>query len=365
MAFLFDIILVFTIVISILAFIIFILFKISYRIKKPTNSINRLNKKFKANSNSQYWDPASYIDTNKIEENLKKNNEKYVKFCKKRLFNNILYYFFLLIPIVSLILLIYSGYYKDINNFKLIFLISMPFIFFKFYIKFLSVDLIKNQIAKKHNWLYDPETNYLRWSFIKKKFPEIFLKGDKNQNLEDQFWGKYEFEGRSLDFTLGLFHYTVESGSGKNRRSHTFHRNYFIMKLPKKLKTRFFLYPEGFFSKIGDFFTKKEINTESIEFNKTFAFSYNGKKDQKALEIVKTLSQAVQENLIRMSKENKGISVLFGDDAIVFDAKGPILKKFKTNLLKSDEISEKDISNLDNKIQKMIKIGLDMSKYLD
>jgi hypothetical protein len=237
----------------------------------------------------------------------------------------------------------------------------------------LGKDLIKLQIANENNWLYEPNQDPNLWQNYANQFPEIFKKGEKNQNLEDIFWGALKNGENYNYFVSGLFHYTTTSRDSKGRRHDTIHtNNFFAIKLPKKLNSRFYLYPENTFSKIGNFFTKKEINTESIKFNKTFAFSYNGSKGEKALEIVKTLSPRVQEELLRFNDNNKkknsfhgGISVLFVDDIVLFSSSGPLISKLKTNFLKSIVISLDDKEILSKQITEAINITSQMSKYLD
>lgn len=227
--------------------------------------------------------------------------------------------------------------------------------------KKLGVDLVKLQIAKEKNWIYDPHKNSPKWRQLKDNFPEIFKKGNKNRYVEDQYWG----DVKNTQFHMGLFSYTVETGSGKNKSSTTYHKNYFAMKLEKPLKSRFFLYPENTFSKIGNFFTKKEINTESIEFNKQFAFSYNGSKGEKAQEIVKTLSPAVQQELLDMNKKKGDFEVLFVNNCIVFLFDGKLLPKPKTNFRKSLKVAKEDKQIIEKQINELITIGSKIYSYLD
>jgi hypothetical protein len=233
------------------------------------------------------------------------------------------------------------------------------------YYKNLAIDLVKAQIAKDNHWLYDPGHDNGKWRSLSQYFPEIFQKGNKSQYVEDQFWGVFDKNNKQTHFNTGRFSYTVESGSGKNRRSTTYHKTYYIFSIPKNLKSRFFLYPENTFSKIGNFFSKKEINTESIEFNKTFAFSYNGQKGDKALHIVKTLSPAIQERLINLAKEKRNLSILFAHNTISFCFDGYMLNKTKTNFEKKIELAPEDRKSVEGQIDFLVNISFEMSNYLD
>jgi len=230
-------------------------------------------------------------------------------------------------------------------------------------------DLIKSQIAKAKGWTYNPSQNaVLRFDYAT-LFKEIFRKGDESQVFEDIFWGRVKKGIKHHQFVAGNFEYYTVSRGSKGRKHRTKHtENFFAIKLPQKIKTRFYIYPEGLFSKIGNFFTKKELNTESNTFNKTFAFKYNGSKDEKAMEIVKVLSPRVQEELVRLNEsgKNKGVSVLFSSDTVIFSFKGALLGKMKTDFVfKSTELHPDDTRLIEERLDKLIDISTEIVKYLD
>lgn len=224
------------------------------------------------------------------------------------------------------------------------------------FIRSISTDLIKLSLAKKYGWVYDPQYDLTRTKIFVQKIPEIFNKGNRSQQVEDQFWGTYQH----IPFNTGLFEYTIKSG----KNSRTVKNHYFAIKLPSKVKARFHLYKEGVFSKLGNLFTDKEINTESIEFNKTFAFSYNGKKDEKALHIVSTLTPAVQERLLEMYKKNDLLEVLFVDDTVFFLFDGVLLPKIKTDFRKSLNLADEDSRELEAKLQQVLIVAKEMTKAI-
>ncbi len=235
----------------------------------------------------------------------------------------------------------------------------------KSYYKNLAIDLVKAQIAKDSHWLYDPENDNAKWKQLSSYFPEIFQKGNKSQYVEDQFWGVFDKNSKQTHFNTGRFSYTIESGSGKNRHSTTYHKHYFIFAIPKELKSRFHLYPENIGSKIGNFFKKKEINTESIQFNKTFAFSYNGDKGDKALHIVKTLSPAIQEKIISLANEKKDTQILFAHNTITFCFEGYMLNNPKTNFEKELKLAPEDKESIETQMNYLIDISTEMTRFLD
>lgn len=169
-----------------------------------------------------------------------------------------------------------------------------------------------------------------------------------------------------FNFYTGLFSYDIETRDSKGRtQTTTYKRHFFAIKLDKSIKARFFLYPENVFSKIGNLFTKKEINTESIEFNRTFAFSYDGRKNESAFDIVKVLSPSLQLKLLDLNKRKKDMNVLFMNECVFFDFRGKLLKKMDTNLLKDIEISQKDKDLIKNELNNLIEISREVVDCLD
>ncbi|PLW80438.1 hypothetical protein C0585_02475 [Candidatus Woesearchaeota archaeon] len=245
------------------------------------------------------WDPVS-VDENNIRNNVSKLEsklEKYKKNPSSLRRNYYLFFFFgLLGSFASAFLMIF---YEPYFMWGIV-LSMIPFSVLASKYHSLGKDLIKLQIARENGWLYDPNNHYNRWSKYAKAFPEIYRQGNQGQYLDDRFWGKVS----NNDFHCGNFTYQVRKKSGKKSHTRTYHTYYFIFPLKKRIASRFLLYGENIFSKIGNFFTKKEINTESIEFNKIFAFSYNGRKDEHAINIVKSLSPAIQEKLIHLKKNS-------------------------------------------------------------
>jgi len=235
--------------------------------------------------------------------------------------------------------------------------------------KKIGKDLIKLQIAQSKGWIYNPSKNSMLWIEYAGIFREIFSKGDESQNFEDIFWGSVKKGLKTHQFVAGNFEYYIVSRDSKGRKHRSKHEeNFFIIHLPKDIKTRFFIYPENIFSKIGNFFTKKEVNTESNKFNKTFAFKYNGSKDEKAMEIVKILSPRVQEELIKLNESDKtrGLNVLFSKNSVVFLFKGPMINKMKTDFIfKSTELHQDDVKFIEDRLDTLTDISTEIVKYLD
>lgn len=122
--------------------------------------------------------------------------------------------------------------------------------------------------------------------------------------------------------------------------------------------------PDSVGGKIVNFFTRKNIDTESAEFNQAFDVYYAGKKDEKALEIVKTLSPALQTNLIKLLEHEK-FSLMFRQDVVIFMMDGVLLKKMKTNFFRDVKLHPADKEFIENRINTILDISSEMVEYLD
>ena len=317
---------------------------------------------------STVWDPALEVNLDTIRTNSAKIEAKYLQLQKnpKKIKNQFLLAYSILIIgiIIGVLILITTGSFQV--TFFLIFFLSFPIFFLHSSYKSLSVDIIKLQIAEQKSWVYNPEHDRTKWSSLRRVFPEIFTEGNENQYVEDQFWGTTKVKNKAFHFHSGLFSYDVVTRDSKGRRhTTTYKKHYISLYTPKKLKCRFHLHPEGAFSKIGNIFTKKEIKTESNAFNKTFAFSYKGSKGENAQEIVKTLSPAIQDKLVELSKRKNGTEVLFNDNTITFRFDGIFFKNLHTNLKKSLKINSKDLEYIDQELSTLSEISSEVIQYLD
>jgi hypothetical protein len=77
---------------------------------------------------------------------------------------------------------------------------------------------------------------------------------------------------------LGDFKYTVETGSGKNRRRVTRRFSYVLVSLPHAGVPELLLRSENFFDRIGNFFGFDDIDFESSEFSRRFHVSSSHKR---------------------------------------------------------------------------------------
>jgi hypothetical protein len=303
-----------------------------------------------------YWDPANNFDKSKINKDCAKLRARY-EFLKNN--PGVLKKNLILTIFFSIIFSVFLGF---IGWFSKEFFFLYVALFVLFFIPLIislddrkiSIDLIKLKLADDHGWAYDPRKSSSRWKILSRSFPEIFNKGNQSQNVEDQFWGEFNYKNKKHLFHSGLFHYTVRHG--KNSTSYS--TNYYVLKLNQKLKSRFHLYS-------GSFIFGKKLKTESIEFNKSFKCSYKGKRGEHEINIMGVLSPVVQQKILDLKNEKKSLEILFVDDCILFLFRGVLLKKLKTNFYKSIEINKEDYHALDKDLKTVLDLGTDIAYYLD
>ena len=246
-----------------------------------------------------------------------------------------------------------------------IYLLILPFapaVIYYTRIKKLEIDLIKKLIAEEYNWIYSPKESYLRWSAAKSFSPKIFDKGTRTKRLEDEFWGNYKSPKQTVDFWSGLF--TYETGSDKYRVKHV--ETVFAIRLNKYLTKKFSIVPSNAFRSVSNFFTKKDIDTESAKFNSKFDVEYDGTKIDNHLDIIKILSPAVQVQLLEFLDNHGSFSLFFEGSVFFIVMKGKLFSKMKTSfLLKGVYLHPEDRKNLEEKMNSMINISSQIVPYLD
>ncbi len=322
---------------------------------------------------SKIWDPIDEdVRPALFERDLNELNKKYNAYKKHP--NSIRFKLFLcFIPVFLLvgISVFFLGPFlrilAELDNAAGV--VVLPFVFVIWYIRKIFLvqrDIVKLMIAKANNWTYSPAEKPSRWRLFKRKYPEIFYKGNQDQNMQDEFWGDFDSGTQKVSFYAGVFAYVTKTKDSKGRSSKkTYYNTIVAIKLNKKLKSDFRLEPEGLGRKFLNFFGSKEIEMESAEFNDKFAFFYNGKRADKELDIVGTLSPSVQVRILQMAREQKPFTLQFKDDIALFAFKGRMMKKMKTNFFRKVEIDQRDIDELNKWLNNMLNIASDIVPFLD
>jgi phage pi2 protein 07 len=302
--------------------------------------------------------------------------DKFEKYKKKPgiLFRNL---FLLSLPGIGVIF--FAVLYKELYSFfsdalvggnadgSIFFLVLILPIIYIGRILSLQRDLIKIIIADEYNWVYSPDKRRNRWMDLVRVYPELFKRGNRDQNFQDEFWGKFSGKRQMVDFWSGMFEYTTERGSGKHRSKSTYRKYVVALRLNKKLKSDFLLKPNSIEAWFLSFVRKNEnINTESVDFNKCFSVFYNGNKIEKQLEIIKTLSPSVQEKILNMREEQGKFSLQFRGETVLFVFSGYLLRRMKTNFfLRGVRLDPRDAKTIQDRMNSILDISSEIVPFLD
>lgn len=338
------------------------------------------------NKENQYWDPTGELpDVTKLKINNEKNLEKSI-YWKKNLPNiTKIFYIIYFFSFFLFLIIIFISKNFQIIPFLLFFygiIISIFYLIIYSNLKKIKKDLIKAELATSKNWLYESEKSKKIYNKYYQYFPEIFDLGEKNQSIEDVFWGKIEKNSIQNYFVSGVFNYTYTKVQKTKNRTRRVDVNcldhFFILKLPKKISSRFYLFPKNLVNNITNLFTKKNIQTESLEFNKRFSFSYKEKGSEVQINIMSILSPRVIEELVNFVKTKEksffsrnetlisGVEVLFTNDVVIFLTPGPLIEKLKVSCsAKSLNINQDELNQVEDLLNFYINTSTEISKYLN
>lgn len=122
-------------------------------------------------------------------------------------------------------------------------------------------------LARELGWTFDPS----RDSHHDDQYAhfEIFRRGH-SRAAYNTLTGSLEIMDHLFEARMGDFIYKVTSGSGKNRRTHTYRFSYIIIHLPFPDVPPLLIRPEGLFDKLAGVFGFDDIDFESAEFSRRF-----------------------------------------------------------------------------------------------
>jgi len=318
------------------------------------------------------WDPVNAFELDKITRNAARILARYAKLIKnpdlpkkhqKRL---IIFAACIILPSIIPIVF-YSNYLVIIFA---AFVAAIIYGVFWHQYRKLAIDIIKISLAEERNWYYDPAEDAEKWKLLAKDFPDIFGIGSKNQNVEDQFWGSIERDGKVNNFYSGLFHYTVVSkgsrtttaGGQKARSSdssQTFHQNFIFFEIQSNIDTKFYLKAYSLLKK------EKAPDADSLPFTEAFKLSFEGSVEESSMDILNTLSKDVQNNLLHMRKSRGPFNTLFTKNCVIFSFYGPLFKSTKTDLMhKGLQIRSEDKAFIDNNINELLDLTIEIVRSL-
>ena len=105
----------------------------------------------------------------------------------------------------------------------------------------------------------------------------IFCKG-KRRTATNTLSGEIQLGGSARQILMGDYRYTIESGSGKDKKSKTTRLSYLLLQTPGLNSPEVIIRKEGLFDKIGAAIGFDDIDFESAEFSRKFHVSSDSKR---------------------------------------------------------------------------------------
>jgi len=221
--------------------------------------------------------------------------------------------------------------------------------------------LVKETIARQKGWIYSSVQDSARWVDLAAVYPTIFNKGDNSQNVSDEFWGSVALSNQAVPFWMSNFTYSI--GSGKNRE--TYYYSVYAFPLPKVVGSNFQLEPRSSLgAELGQLFSGQAIKTEWVDFNKAFVIEYNGLRSQDGPQIFETLNPIIQEKIMALHQGIGDFSLIFTGAVMIVQLHTQI-KPVYTNLMWKMAIDPRDITMIEDRLQKILSLGADIVPYIN
>lgn len=125
-------------------------------------------------------------------------------------------------------------------------------------------------MAQELGWQFSAEYDYSHDRYFTQF--EVFRRGE-SRYAYNTMRGSITTGGRACPAQMGDFHYKQTSGTGKDRREHTYRFSYLIVELPYGVTPNLMIRPQGVFDSLASAFGFPDINFESAQFNKRFHVS--------------------------------------------------------------------------------------------
>lgn len=309
------------------------------------------------------WDPLGSIDSPEaIVAGNQKLTAKFLYYQKHPWQTRIIMFLCALVSLAIAIAFYRTGKFSFTNTSVVYYIFALvPMMLYYGVIQQLQRQLTDMAIAKECGWIFDSRQLKDKAKQLGVLFPELlacdkYRKPDlSSQTLRNQFWGT---AGINLTpFWLGEYQFSV--GSGKN--SALYLDVIYVVKLPHPATADFVLQSHKNYSKpTGD----RDINTESIEFNKMFQIEYKGDRGLVGADIFQVLTPTAQEHLMDLRKATSGFTLIFRGDCMLIAFPGFLYSKY-TNFLRKVAIDPRDITILTEKVRNVLQLAEDILPCID
>jgi len=156
-------------------------------------------------------------------------------------------FFFVIIAIVGLLLIVVLGIYS--------------------YRKQEARRQSLSALATKFGWVFDSSEKYDHDDEFSQF--SMFTTGDSRFAF-NRLLGTCPIGDHAWPMQMGDYHYQQTTGTGKKRRTSTYHFSYLLLTLPYQSVPDLTIREEGFFDRLSAFVGFDDIDFESVEFSKRF-----------------------------------------------------------------------------------------------
>jgi hypothetical protein len=130
-------------------------------------------------------------------------------------------------------------------------------------------------LAAELGWQFDAEADYSHEDDFGQF--SIFTRGH-SRYAYNTLRGRVEIDGQPCAAKMGDYRYRQTSGSGKSRRTHTYHFSYLVLDLPYRAVPHLAIRREDFLDSIAGALGFDDIDFESAEFSRHFHVKSSDKR---------------------------------------------------------------------------------------
>jgi len=225
-------------------------------------------------------------------------------------------------------------------------------------------DFAKYKLSREFGWHYLPGSDKERYVKLRNQIPEIFsISKMSSAVIDDQFFGKIYSRKKAFDFHSGIFYLPQAKGMDGGHPL-----TFFAFKLDKKIPFRFSLGPEkGILSTANPRtpLLKRDLNVESIEFNRKFKFFYDSHSSKDISEIFKVITPTIQLRLLEVYANNGPFRVLFSNDFVVFLFLGDFFPHYLSSTAVREDLKHDYKSLIEKKFKSFVPVVQEIAGYFN
>jgi hypothetical protein len=214
--------------------------------------------------------------------------------------------------------------------------------------------MTKLLFAEKNGWLFDAHDNRDRLNQLQTKFKT--LNKGTDTGITEQYWGHTTINGKHFDFYTALHSYSIRTGKHEQNYTNTI----MIFKLPQTIQNPFYVVESS-----AGIFSAKDVELESVEFNKKYVVNFSKKNSGSPSEIMHIITPAVQNKFLELAKKFDYFTADFSGDAVLFSIGSDLLDTFEPDILGTFELNPAHEAEIKNNLKQLFDTAGEILKYID